>query len=89
MGVPYANVCEREPCIKIWLHRGKDRLTVNICVPTMVCVVQHTLHNPSGWNLNKDSQPFWLKSQQGLPDQSQVDGFLMDGPYKEKVTFLS
>ena len=78
MGVPYADVCEREPCIKIWLHRGKDRQNCErLCTNNGLCGSAHT------------SQPFWLESQQGLPDQSQVDGFLMDGPYKKKMTFLS
>ena len=41
------------------------------------------------WQLDVNSQPFWLECKQGLPDQSQVDGFLVNGPYKKKMTFLS
>ena len=48
---------------------------MNIGVPSIVCVVQHTTHNPFNRDSNKDSQPVWLESQQGLLDQSQVDGF--------------
>ena len=61
---------------------------MNIGVPSMVCVVQHTTHNPFNRDSNKDSQPVWLESGQGLLDQSQVGGFLMDGPYKRESEFF-